>query len=66
MFLTAAYAQHGQMDKALGAKSRVMKFVPGYTIARLKALRVSDNADFWQQAETHIIAGLRKAGIPEQ
>jgi class 3 adenylate cyclase/TolB-like protein len=48
MFLTAAYAQQGQMAKALGAKNRLLKFVPGYTIARMKAIRVSDNAAFWQ------------------
>ncbi len=66
MFLTGAYAQHGQMEKALGAKSRLLKLSPGYTIARSKAIRISDNADFLQKIETHLWAGLRKAGIPEQ
>jgi adenylate cyclase len=63
---TAAYAQTGQMDKALAAKARLLKVQPGYTIARFRSLGISDNAVFWQQAETHVLAGLRKAGIPEQ
>ena len=42
------------------------KLVPGYTIARSKAIRSSDNADFWEKIETHRWVGLRKAGIPEQ
>lgn len=64
--LTAVYAQTGQMDKALAAKARLLKLQPGYTIARFRALQLSDNAVFWQQAETHLLAGLRKAGIPDQ
>lgn len=65
-FLTAAYAQQGPMDKALGAKSRLLGLFPGYTTARSKAIRISDNADFWQEIEMHLFVGLRKAGIPEQ
>jgi TolB-like protein/Tfp pilus assembly protein PilF len=64
--LTAAYAQTGQMDKALAAKARLLKVQPGYTIARFRSLGISDHAVFWQQAETHLLAGLRKAGIPDQ
>ena len=66
MFLAGAYAQHGQMEKALSAKGRLLKLAPGFTIARSKAIRISDNADFWQRIETHLWAGLRTAGIPEQ
>jgi adenylate cyclase len=66
MFLTAAYAQKEQMAKASGAKSQLLKFQPGFTIARFKAMGLTDNPVFSQQAETHIFAGLRKAGIPEQ
>jgi tetratricopeptide (TPR) repeat protein len=66
MLLTAAYAQRGEMVKALAAKSQLLKYRPGLTIARLKASRVSDNPVYWQQTETHVIPGLRKAGIPEQ
>jgi tetratricopeptide (TPR) repeat protein len=64
--LTAAYAQTEQTDKALAAKARLLIRQPGYTIARFRSFRPSDNAVFWQQAETHILAGLRKAGLQEQ
>jgi class 3 adenylate cyclase/TolB-like protein len=66
LYLTAAYAQKDQMTKASVAKSQLLKFQPGFTIARLKALRLTDNPVYWQQAEAHIFPGLRKAGIPEQ
>jgi len=35
------------------------------SIAAFKALRWSDNPAYLQQTETHLFAGLRKAGIPE-
>jgi class 3 adenylate cyclase/TolB-like protein/tetratricopeptide (TPR) repeat protein len=66
MFLTAAYAQQGEMAKAMAARSQVLKYQPGLTIARLKAVRISDNEVFWQQTETYVFSGLRKAGIPDQ
>lgn len=66
MFLTGAYAQTGQMTKASGTKSRLLKIRPEFTIARMKTGGVSDNPVFWQQTETHVFSGLRKAGIPEQ
>jgi len=65
LFLTAAYAQTNQMAKAAATKSRLLKVRPDFTIARLKTAGVSDNPVFWQQTETHMIAGLRKVGIPE-
>jgi hypothetical protein len=66
MFLTAAYAQKDEMAKASDTKSRLLKIRPGFTIARLKVAAISDNPLFWQQTETYIFRGLRKAGIPEQ
>jgi class 3 adenylate cyclase/TolB-like protein len=66
MFLTAAYAQKNEMAKASGAKSRLLKIRPGFTILRMKTAGVSDNPVFLEQTEMHIVAGLRKAGIPEQ
>jgi len=66
MFLTAAYAHQGELAKALTAKAQVLKYQPGLTIARLKAIRVSDNPVFWKQTEAYVFAGLRQAGIPEQ
>jgi hypothetical protein len=35
------------------------------SIARIKALKISDNPIYQQQAETYMFAGLRKGGIPE-
>lgn len=66
MLLTAAYAQREDMAKALAAKSQLLKFEPGFTIARVMASRLSDNPIYLQQMETHTLAGLRKAGIAEQ
>ena len=59
-------AQKGETAKAAAAKAQLLKYQPGYTIARFKALRISDNPIYWQQAEAHIFTGLRRAGIPEQ
>jgi adenylate cyclase len=66
LYLAAAYAQQGEMSKASTAKAQLLKLQPGYTIARFRTLRISDAPAYWQQAEAHIIAGLRKAGLPEQ
>jgi hypothetical protein len=66
MLLTAAYAQLDQMAKAAAAKSQLLKIQPGFTIARFTTSGVSNNPLFLQQTETHMVAGLRKAGIPEQ
>jgi tetratricopeptide (TPR) repeat protein len=66
MFLTAAYAQRGEMTEALRAKAQLLKLLPGVTISGVKAMRISDNADFWAQTETHVFSGLRKAGVPER
>ena len=66
MFLTAAYAQRGEMAKAQAARAQVLKYQPGLTIARLKAIRISDNPMFWQQTEVYVFSGLRKEGISEQ
>jgi adenylate cyclase len=66
MLLTAAYAQLDQMAKAAAAKSQLLRIQPGFTIARFTTSGVSNNPLFLQQTETHMVAGLRKAGIPEQ
>jgi len=66
LYLTAAYAQTGEMAKAARAKEQLLKLNPGYTIARYRKLQISDVPEFWQQTEEHMFAGLRKAGVPEQ
>jgi len=65
VYLVAAYAQKGDLAKAAVAKTELLKRQPGMSIARIKAIKASDNPNYQQQIETHIYAGLRKAGIPE-
>jgi adenylate cyclase len=65
-YLVAAYAHKGETAKAEAEKMILLKQQPGMTIADLKALRLSNEPAYLQQTETHIYAGLRKAGIPER
>ncbi len=65
-YLVAAYALKGETAKAAAEKITLLKQQPGVSIADLKAQRVSNNPTYLQQTETHLYAGLRKAGIPEQ
>jgi tetratricopeptide (TPR) repeat protein len=64
-FLTADYAQVGQMDKAAAAKTRLLELKPRVSIARFEA-NVAGNPVWARQAESNIRPGLRKAGIPEK
>ena len=69
IYLTADYAQLGEMDKAAAAKTQLLKVAPGFTIARLGAAfapNIARNPVWVHQAETYVIPGLRKAGIPEK
>jgi adenylate cyclase len=63
--LTAAYAQVGDMARAAAARDELMRYVPEFTIARFKAKQWSTHPTWAQQTEEHLIAGLRKAGVPE-
>jgi adenylate cyclase len=65
LYLVAAYAQKGDLARAAVAKSELLKRQPGMSIARIKAIKASDNPIYQQQSDTHVFAGLRKAGIPE-
>jgi adenylate cyclase len=64
-YLVAAYAQKGETAKAEAEKITLLKQQPGFSIADLKAQRVSNDPTYLRQTETHLYAGLRKAGIPE-
>ena len=64
--LAAAYANHGEMAKAVAAKAEVLRIIPGLTIAQLRAKRASDNPEYQTLAETYWYEGLRKAGLPEK
>jgi len=65
VYLLAAYAQKANTNRTEAEKTALLKLRPGFSIADFKAQRFSDNAAFWQQTETHLFPGLRKAGIPE-
>ena len=64
--LAAAYANHGEMAKAVAAKAEVLRIVPGLTIAQLRAKRASDNPEYLTLAEKYWYEGLRKPGLPEK
>ena len=69
IYLTADYAQLGEMDKAASAKAQLLRLSPGFTIARLTLSLGPDvprNPVWVHQAQTYVIPGLRKAGIPEK
>jgi class 3 adenylate cyclase/TolB-like protein/Tfp pilus assembly protein PilF len=65
-YLTAAYAQNGDLNKAKIAKDELLKLQPGYTIDRYRQTFYSGTPAFFDLVEKHLAAGLRKAGIPEK
>ena len=66
LFLVAAYANAGELDKAAAARRAVDQAAPGYTIERLRRYRSSEHPDYLRLVEDHWYAGLRKAGVPER
>jgi adenylate cyclase len=62
LFLTATYAQLGQLDNARSEAAEVLRIDPSYTIDRSPVVtclkRPEDFQHFWD--------GLRKAGLPER
>ena len=64
--IAAAYANHGDREKAAAAKDELLRIVPGYTISQLRAKRYSDHPDYQRLAEKYWYEGLRKAGILER
>ena len=66
IYLLAAYAQGAHASRAAAEKATLLKLRPGFSIADFKALGFSDSPAFLQQTETHLFAGLRKAGIAER
>jgi len=65
VYLLAAYVQKADTAKTVAEKAALLKLRPGFSIADFKAQRFSDDPAFWQQTEKHVLAGLRRAGIPE-
>ena len=67
LYLTAAYAQKGDMVRAAEAKVRLLRYEPALTLQTLSGLLNRPDAQrFREQWDKHITAGLRKAGIPER
>jgi len=66
MYLVAAYALQGDAERARTQKAILLSRKPDFSIARHKALRISDRPAYLEQVEAHLYAGLRKAGIPER
>jgi len=66
LFLAAAYANHGDMEKAASAKADALRTMPGYTIARLRAKRYSEDPEYQRLAEKYWYEGLRKTGFPQK
>ena len=63
--LAAAYAQTGDMARAVAAKGEVMKRVPDFTISRLLAKQFSNSPVWNEEIRTRFVPGWRKAGLPE-
>jgi adenylate cyclase len=66
LYLVAAYALKGEARKAAAEKATLLELRPGTSIADFKRLHYCDNPAFVQQTEAHLLAGLRKAGFPEE
>ena len=66
VYLCAAYAQHGDMEKAVTSKNALLKQQPGYTIDRYRRTYAASPPAFFEQVERHLAAGLRKTGLPER
>ena len=65
-YLAAAYANRGDIDKARAAANAILRTVPGYSIAQVRAKHYSDVPEYLTMAEATWYSGLRKAGIPER
>ena len=39
---------------------------PDMSLERFKSLKASNDPEYLQQTEEHLISGLRKAGVPEK
>ena len=66
VLLVAAYANQGDWMKANAAKTELLRFVPGFTIAQARGYDEPAHPEYAKLAEKYIYDGLRKAGIPEQ
>lgn len=66
LYLAAAQAQLGNLERARSSLQVVDRMSPGHTIARLRNYRHWSNPEYRRLAEDTYYAGLRKAGMPER
>ena len=64
-YLLAAYALIDDGRNRSIEQATLARIHPGLSIARFKALRLSNVPDFERQMEEHLYRGLRNAGMPE-
>jgi TolB-like protein len=65
MLLAAAYAMAGDMARAAAAKTDLLRLEPRFTIGWLMQRQADLSPRTIAQRDQHLIAGLRKAGLPE-
>ena len=63
--LAAAYANAGEPAKAAAAVTELRRLMPDFSVAVLSTKGYSTQSRYAEQAEAHLYAGLRKAGIPD-
>ncbi len=64
--LAGAYALKGDDQTARAYLADALKWRPKATMKGMRAVRESDNPEYLRMREETLIAGLRKAGLPEQ
>ncbi|MCE2969424.1 MAG: tetratricopeptide repeat protein [Burkholderiales bacterium] len=65
MVLTAAYAMKGDAERAAWARAELLRRDPDFTIAGWRSSSAIIGAEALEQHERHLVAGLRRAGVPE-
>jgi tetratricopeptide (TPR) repeat protein len=67
LYLAAAYALEGRVDKARLASGWLVGAVPGFTLDRYQSrFHARMSADAVALERAHLVAGLRQAGVPEK
>jgi len=65
MLLAAAYAMHGDARQAAAARDELLKRRPGFRISWLLQDGAAMHELTRRQRDLHLVAGLRRAGVPE-
>jgi class 3 adenylate cyclase/TolB-like protein len=65
MMLAASYAQAGDLARAQQARDELLRRRPQFRLGQLRAEGEAMAPSAAQMRDAHLIAGLRKAGVPE-